>query len=145
MNIELIYNKIKNFATNSPELGGRCKFQPNFDQIDTVRDFPYMSVQVLNSRLIPNNYNWFAYVEDIIEVTVIDKLLSSKENELQVTSDCNEILWALIADFSDETSLWITDVRVRSRYQQDDSIVGKSVAEITFRYDWRYNKCNVPN
>ena len=142
----------KDFAIRSLDLEGRFQFGGN-DEINAIMEtFPYMYVQANDIRVSPNldGKSGYASMETTFEVTIADKLLSSKDNELQTVSDSQEIMLAVIAELSthpyyvaNQMKL-VGDVLVSTTYEADDAIVSKVTAEITLRYPFKYQYCNQP-
>ena len=142
----------KDFAIRSYDLQGRFQFGGN-DEINAIMEqFPYMYVQANDIRVSPNGdgKSGYASMETTFEVTIADKLLSSKNNELQTVSDSQEIMLALISELSTHPYYvanqmkMVGDAIITTRYEQDDAIVSKVTAEITLRYPFKYQYCNQP-
>ena len=142
----------KDFAIRSFDLQGRFQFGGN-DEINSLMEvFPYMYVQCNDIRVSPNldGKSGYASMETTFQVTIADKLLSSKDNEIQTVSDSQEIMLAVISELSthpyyvaNQMKL-VGDVLVSTTYEADDAIVSRVTAEITLRYPFRYTYCNQP-
>ena len=142
----------KDFAIRSLDIQGRFQFGGS-DEINSImEEFPYMYVQANDIRVTPNGdgKSGYASMETTFEVTIADKLLSSKDNELQTVSDSQEIMLAVISELSTHPYYvanqmrMVGDAIITTRYEADDAIVSKVTAEITLRYPFRYTYCNQP-
>jgi hypothetical protein len=142
----------KDFAIRSFDLQGRFQFGGN-DEINSLMEiFPYMYVQCNDIRVTPNgdSKSGYASMETTFQVTIADKLLSSKDNELQTVSDSQEIMLAVISELSTHPYYvanqmkMVGDAVISTTYEADDAIVSRVTAEITLRYPFRYTYCNQP-
>ena len=142
----------KDFAIRSFDLQGRFQFGGS-DEINSIMEtFPYMYVQANEIRVSPNGdgKSGYASMETTFEVTIADKLLSSKDNELQTVSDSQEIMLAVISELSTHPYYvanqmkMVGDAIITTAYEADDAIVSRVTAEITLRYPFKYTYCNQP-
>ena len=142
----------KDFAIRSFDLQGRFQFGGSDEINSLMEEFPYMYVQANDIRVSPNadGKSGYASMETTFEVTIADKLLSSKENELQTVSDSQEIMLAVISELSTHPYYvanqmkMVGDAIITTRYEADDAIVSRVTAEITLRYPFKYTYCNQP-
>jgi hypothetical protein len=142
----------KDFAIRSFDLQGRFQFGGN-DEINSLMEvFPYMYVQANDIRVTPNGdgKSGYASMETTFQVTIADKLLSSKNNEIQTVSDSQEIMLAVISELSTHPYYvanqmkMVGDAIISTTYEADDAIVSRVTAEITLRYPFKYTYCNQP-
>ncbi len=142
----------KDFAIRSLDIQGRFKFGSNDEINPDMETFPYMYVQANDIRVSPNidGKSGYAFMETTFDVTIADKLISSKDNELQTVSDSQEIMLALVAELSTHPYYvanqmkMVGDAIISTRYEADDAIVSKVNCEITLRYPFKYQYCNQP-
>jgi len=85
-----------------------------------------------------------------VDISVADKLRADQDNYVETISDVNEILMQLVGELTDQryyienkVSL-IGDINIENDWEQNDDIVNRATATITFRWPFTYTVCNIP-
>lgn len=151
-NIQWLDRIIRSFVSRHHNLRG-YGFGMKSNSISEVLEYPYCWMVPTRTRVLSNdrtNKSGYSVTEITLEISISDKLLSDKTNNVDTISDVNEILMSLVGELANESyyvannvSL-VGDIDVENEWEYNDDIVNVSTATLTFRVPFNYQPCNIP-
>lgn len=116
-----------------------------------VLEYPYIWFNPTRSRIIANDRttkSGYSALEMEIEITIADKLISDKSNNVETISDVNEIGYSLISEIiknpyyvKNNVSL-VGDIDIENEWERNDDIVNR--CRITMSFRWAFDFCDIP-
>jgi hypothetical protein len=127
-------------------------FGSAWDINQSIRRFPYMYVELLNSKMIPSTNPASGHLMEkyTFRFSVMDKLNNGDTNYTDSISDCDYILKTYLAMMDQHVAYVQLDIRLvddvtsQPVYEVTSDDVNGMAAEVTFSLPMRFTPCNSP-